>query len=91
MHSNKDADFYDDSPALSGAAEREETTAEIESVLGTNGERRSWKKVCAARRNIERYREEQHLKALLSEAFDEDDWDELESAQIKYFDDLDDD
>ena len=64
---------------------------EIEAVLGTNGERKSWKKACAAKRSIERYTEQQHLKELLVEAFDEDDWDELDTRQITLSDLSDDD
>ncbi len=91
MHSRKDAEFQDDTITFSEVPDYDETTTEIESVLGTNGERRSWKKVCDAKRSIERYREQQHLKELLNDAYDEDDWDDLESEQIEFSEYLDDD
>ena len=91
MHSRKDAEFHDDTSPFSGIPEHDETTPEIESVLGTNGERRSWKKVCAAKRSIERYQEQQYLKEMLSDAYDEDDLDDLEGEQIKFSEYLDDD
>ena len=87
MHSRKDAELQDDTTFFPRIADYDETTAEIDSVLGSNGERKSWKRVCAAKRSIERYREQQNLKVLLSEAYDEDDWDELETGDIDLFDD----
>lgn len=41
--------------------------------LDASKNRRSWRKSCAAKRSIERFREEQHLKALLADTFDDDD------------------
>ena len=91
MHSRKDAEFHDDTTPFPGVPDHHETTVEIESVLGSNGERRSWKKICAAKRTIERLREREHLKEMLSDAYDEDDLDDLESEQIKLSEYLDDD
>ena len=81
MHSRKDAELQDDTTPFPGIADRD-ATADIDSVLGTNGERKSWKRVCAAKRSIERYREQQHLKELLCEAYDEDEGDGLETRDI---------
>ena len=83
MHSRKDAEFHHDTTPFPGLPKHDETTAEIESVLGTNGDRRSWKKICAAKRSIEHLRELEHLKEMLEFAYDEDDVDDLESEQIK--------
>ena len=91
MHLRKDAKFQDDTAPFSGNPDFDDAVVEIESVLGANGERGSWKQACAAKRSIERYREQQHLKELLTDAYDEDDGGDFEATRLELETYLDDD
>jgi hypothetical protein len=81
MHSRKGSEQED--PEIPAAWElTAEGEAQLEEGLGANGERRSWKTACAARRSIERMQEQRRLKDWLSDVFAEAD----EDIDLDYYD-----
>lgn len=71
MHSRRDVRINDES-VFPVDFEADEDGIPVVASLDATGSRRSWRKSCAAKRSIERIREEQLLKAQLEDAFDDD-------------------
>jgi len=67
-----------------GSWEADEEGLELEDDIDVGGERRSWKRACAARRSIERYQERRRLKAWLTDVFDDED----EGARLLDYEDF---
>ena len=72
MHSRKDVDFNDDTVFPADLDVDADSTPTIPEPRA-NSARRSVSRSCAAKRSIERIREERRLKEQLADTFDDDD------------------